>query len=133
MKFKSLIVVACLAVLNTGIAADVSRHVRADEGHTKEAFRPGYCEIEVINNSFDNVSVGGSFDDGQPLVPFNIKTYDAPAYISLYYNGYCHNSMFLDIKTFSGVGVFYNYAMVNTTIRVVPGFKKLATVKTSAK
>lgn len=85
---------------------------------------PGYCEIEVINDSYTDVRVYGTFDDGAPLSPFNIYTYEYPHYISLYYYGYCHSGMNLYIETWLGYPVYSGYTYVNTTLRIVPYMMK---------
>ena len=81
---------------------------------------PGYCEVEIINSSYDNVTVYGRFDDGSSLIPFNIYSFERPYYISLYYYNYCHRDMFLDIVTFSGYHVYSGYTNTESTIRIVP-------------
>lgn len=76
------------------------------------------CEIEIINQSYNDVRVFGVFDDGSELDPFNIYSFEAPHYISLYYDGYCHRGMDLDIDTFRGYHMFGNYVRGGETILI---------------
>lgn len=81
---------------------------------------PGYCEIEIVNNSYDDVRVYGIFDDGASLEPFNVYGFGTPHYISMYYYGYCHAGMTLYVDTFSGYRIYAGYTPTQSTIRVVP-------------
>jgi hypothetical protein len=81
---------------------------------------PGYCEIEIINQSNNDVNVYGVYDDGIALAPFSIYSYEFPHYISLYYYGYCHAGMNLYIDTFYGSSVYAGYVSRYSTIRIVP-------------
>jgi hypothetical protein len=113
-----------------GTAGADNRHVHPDTGvkpaqvsaekSTKNSMYPGYCEIEVINDSYDNVTVYGRFDDGSTMPPFNIYTYESPHYISLFYYNYCHRDMYLDVVTFSGYHIYSAYTSANSTVRIVP-------------
>lgn len=80
---------------------------------------PGYCEIEIVNRSFDNVRVYGVFDDGLSMDPFNVYSFELPHYIPLFYYGYCHDGMDLYIDSFSGYPIFSGYVPRATTIRIV--------------
>ena len=123
MKLKSLFFFACLSVCFLGHAEN--RHVHPDAVNhagttaTKNAMSPGYCQIEVINDSNQYVTVSGQFDDNTPLAPFNIYAHEIPHYISLYYYNYCHANMYLYI-TSNGYIVFSGYANAGSTIRIVP-------------
>lgn|SRR3990167_886978 len=83
---------------------------------------PGYCQIEIINHSYDDVRVFGVFDDGVSLEPFSIYSHESPHYISLFYYGYCHDGMDLYIDSFSGAHVYSGYVRRYSTIRVVPSY-----------
>ncbi|AWN73692.1 hypothetical protein LEAN103870_13520 [Legionella anisa] len=124
MKLKSLLFALCFCLIGQVFAANAHLHPKAteaDKNHKsagKSTMYPGYCEIEIINNSIDNVRVYGSFDDGAPLDPFTIFYYDAPHYISLYYYGYCHSGMNLLIQGPYGT-IYSGWTNVNSTVRIV--------------
>ena len=116
MKLLSVALGCCLSY--SAFAANQHSHVQS-----KSAANVPWtfgCEIEIVNRSYDDVTVFGVFDDGSPLAPFNIYSFEAPHYISLYYNGYCHDGMELDIDSFSGAHIYGNYVRVGSTIRIVP-------------
>lgn len=127
MKIKSVLFACCLGLMGTAVAGNRHTHPKADvnnasvsaEKNTKNAMSPRYCEIELVNNSYDNVTVYGQFDDGSTLSPFNLYTgeYDS---ISLDYYGYCHRDMYLDIVTFSGYHIYSGYTRSGSTVRIVP-------------
>ncbi len=98
----------------------VSEPATAVPAAAKKLAWPGYCQIEIINQSYDDVRVFGVFDDGVSLEPFNVYSYESPHYISLYYYGYCHDGMDLYIDSFSGAHVYSGYVRRYSTIRVVP-------------
>lgn len=70
---------------------------------------PGYCEIEIVNNSNYTVIVSGVFSDGSDLIPFRIYPFEYPHYISLYYYGWCHYGMDIYIQTLDGYRVYSGY------------------------
>ena len=125
MKIKSLLFVCGLSLMSSVFAGN--RHVHPDVNANKtenpvlnKSLMPNFCEIEIINSSWDNVTVYGQFDDGSALIPFNIYSYESPYYISTYYYGYCHSDMYLDIVTFSGYHVYTGYTRTESMIRIVP-------------
>lgn len=124
MKLQSLLFVCCLSLMSSLFADSRHVHPKADTNQakvdTKNAMLPGFCQIEIINSSFDNVTVYGTFDDGTPLIPFNVYSFESPHYISLYYYNYCHRNMYLDIVTFSGYHIYSSYTRTESTIRIVP-------------
>lgn len=125
MKLKSLLFICCLTMLGSVSAADRHMHPKNDSNtmaasSTKNAFSPGYCEIEVLNRSFDDVTVYGTFDDGSALIPFNAYSFESPHYISLFYYNYCHRNMYLDVVTFDGYHIYSGYTRVDTTVKIVP-------------
>jgi hypothetical protein len=125
MKIKSLLFVCCLSLMGSLYAENRHIHPKADVNNAKSATAknarfPGYCQIEIINSSFDNVTVYGTFDDGTSMAPFNIYSYESPHYISLFYYNYCHRDMYLDIVTFSGYHVYSGYTRTESTVRIVP-------------
>lgn len=123
MKLKSLLLVSCLGLL-TSVYADSNRHVhpQADAGTTgaksvaKRAMMPGYCDIEVVNDGYDDIRVYGVFDDGTLMEPFNIYRFERPHYISLFYHGECHSGMRLDINTFGGWRLVARRSYVGETV-----------------
>ena len=126
MALRSLLLIFCFALMNVAFADN--RHVypkadaHADKANNK-AFLPGYCQIEIINSSFDHVTVYGVFDDGLPLTPFNVTSFGSPHYISLYYYNYCHSDMYLDVVTFSGYHIYSGITRTNTSLRIIPYLK----------
>ncbi|VEG92425.1 hypothetical protein [Legionella spiritensis] len=137
MKLKSLLFVCCLGLLSAAFADNRHIHPQAKEkdvkSSVKNAMYPNYCEIEIINDSYDGVNVYGRFDDGSYLDAFSIRRYEAPHYISLYYYGYCHSWMNIYIDTFSGYHVYSGYTPVNSTIRIVPYLKNQLKAEVSSK
>ena len=124
MKLKTLIFGLCIGLSSSLFAASqapISQANHPDErAPLKNVSYPGYCEIEIINNSFDDIRVYGVYDDGATMIPFNIYSFEAAYYIPLYYYGYCHAGMNLYIDTFSGYHIYAGYTQRGSTIRVVP-------------
>jgi hypothetical protein len=134
MKLKSLLFVCCLSLLTSAFAENRHLHPQASNSSAKTAAAkpidkransPGYCEIEIINSSYDHVRVYGVFDDGATLTPFNVYSFGSPHYIDLYYYGYCHAGMNVWIDTFSGYRVYDRYTFSNSTVRIVPYLRSL--------
>lgn len=126
MKIKALLLAVCCSIMTVAFA-DANHHSypnmenQQPELSVKPVQYPGYCEIEIINQSYQDVRVYGVFDDGTSLVPFNVYAFEAPHYISLYYYGYCHAWMDLDIDTlWSGRHLYSGYTRVGSSISVVP-------------
>jgi hypothetical protein len=84
--------------------------------------KPGFysCDVEVVNDSFSNITVYGRYDDGVPLIPFNVYSYEYSHYVDLFYNGYCHSGVYLSVVTFSGYAIFSGYVFAGSTLHVVP-------------
>lgn len=124
MKLKTLIFGLCVGLCSSVFAVSQTPLAQANKADdrvpSKNVSYPGYCEIEIINNSFDDIRVYGVYDDGATMIPFNMYSFEAPHYIPLYYYGYCHAGMNLYIDTFSGYHVYAGYTERRTTIRVVP-------------
>jgi len=124
MKLRSLVFGLCVSLCSSVFAAN--HHARPQTNHTDNASQdknvsyPGYCEIEIINLSFDDVTVYGQFDDGEILEPFNVYSFESPLYIPLYYYGYCHAGMNLSINTFRGDYIYSGYVPTGMSIRIVP-------------
>jgi hypothetical protein len=98
--------------------------VTAASAEQNKPFVFGTCDIEIINDSFSNVTVYGRYDDGIPLVPFSVYSYEYSHYIDLFYNGYCHSGMYLSIVTFTGYTIFSGYVFTGSTLHIVPLFGK---------
>lgn len=135
MKLKSVLFAICLSLIGQAFAANVHLNPKAEEADkksvAKEAMYPGYCEIEIINDSPTNISVFGTFDDGSSIA-FDIYRFDAPHYISLYYYGYCHGGMYLTIQYLYGT-IYSSWTNVGSTIHIVPYLAKNAKAGQSLK
>ena len=128
----------CFCLLTNVFAANQHQHPQAAKSADaqsagKSAMMPAYCEIEIVNDSYDNVHVFGVFDDGTSLPPFNIHINESAHYISLYYYGYCHAGMSLYVDTFNGFHVYSGYTPANTTIHVLPYFGNMVKAEVRAK
>lgn len=137
MRFKS-IAMGCMLALISNVYSD-NHHVHPQEKATPETAAPslqaqyaGYCEIEIINQSNDDVRVNGTFDDGSPLQPFTIYSYEAPHYISLFFYGYCHYGMDLYIDSYAGYHLYSGYIRRESTVRIVPYLRQNATTDADA-
>lgn len=124
MRFRILVLLTCLC--GASFAAE-NKHVYPEKTTdtsssktVKDLKYPGYCEIEIINNSDTNVRVSGYFDDGERLKSFKVYAHEYPHYISLYYYGYCHYGMDLYIRTLSGYTIYSGYTVRNQTIYITP-------------
>ncbi|WP_298627142.1 hypothetical protein [uncultured Legionella sp.] len=126
MKLKSLLVIVFFSLFTNVFAANVHLNSNASnedkQSIQKGVTYPGYCQIEIINQSFTDVRVFGTFDDGT-TVDFNIYRYESPHYISLFYNFYCHNGMYITIQS-PYYTIYSGWTDVNSTIRVVPYLKQ---------
>lgn len=124
MKLRAIILGFCVGFCSSVLAVNQHIHPQVGNGDNKSTEKnvgyPGYCEIEIINRSFDDVTVYGIFDDGVTMEPFNIYSFESPHYISLYYYNYCHAGMNLYIDTFSGYHVYSGYTYAKSTVRIVP-------------
>ena len=118
MKWRTFLLIACIGISSLLSAEGIHTHPKFADA--EKSIRPNFCQIEIINNSFEDITVYGQFDDGLWLVPFYVYAYDRPQYISLFYNGYCHRDIFLDLVTFSGYHFYSGYTFMNSSIYVVP-------------
>lgn len=117
--------VLLLSLLSLNISAAENKHFypepKLEMTATKELQElnyPGYCEIEIINNSCYNVRVYGVFDDGEVLRSFKVYAHEYPHYISLYYYGYCHYGMDIYIDTTRGYRIYSGYTRLGETIYI---------------
>lgn len=131
MKLKSLLFAVCFGLAGHAVAANQHLHPKANEVNNKNTISkpsmlPRACEIEIINDSYTDVNVFGTFDDGAPLSPFTVYRFDAPHYISLYYYGYCHNGMVVGIENarFPYDLIYKAWTNTYSTVRVVPYLAK---------
>lgn len=135
MKLKSLLFVVCLGLFSNLFAANEHVHPKADAADrktiSKSTMYPGYCQIELINDSFTDVYVYGTFDDGT-TVNFSIYRYEAPHYINLFYYFYCHTGMYLTVQSPYGV-VYSGWTNVDSTVHIVPFFAKGAKAEITAR
>lgn len=136
MKLKSWVALLCLSVLSSAFAGEVRLHPKAaQEGNQstqKGMVWPGACEIEIANQSRQDVVVFGAYDDGMTLQPFRMYGFDTVR-VSLFYYGYCHAGMNLYIDTVSGYNVYAGYTPVDSTIYVVPYLAKQLKAEVRAK
>lgn len=137
LKMKVLVLVGCLGLFTGAFAAGNQHehpqaHSEASQAGVK-AIWPGSCEIEIINQSYDDVRVYGVFDDLTTLSPFYIYSREAPHYVSLYYYGYCHAGMNVYIDTLSGYRVYAGYTLVDSTVRIVPFLTNQVKAQVTAK
>lgn len=134
MRLKTLLFVCGLGVMSSLFAANRHVHPSADADKSQtavanKAMMPGFCEIEIINRSFDNVTVFGTYEDNALIIPFDIFANSYPHYVSLYYRDFdgiyrCHNSMYISIETFNHYPVYSTYTRVGSTINIVPYLNK---------
>ena len=126
MKFKSLILGLCVGLCSSAFASTQHGSAPAKNPENKSTEKMAnwadYCDVEIINNSYQNVRVYGSFEDGSALFPFNIYSYEAPQYIHLWsdYYGYCQASMYLYIDTWSGYHVYSGFVLGGSTVYISP-------------
>ncbi|KTD60267.1 hypothetical protein Lsan_2045 [Legionella santicrucis] len=129
MKLKSLLFAICFGLFGHAVAANQHMHPKANEvdnnknSVSRPSMLPGYCQIEVINRSYDDVYVYGIFDDGIGLPAFMVPSFDSPHYIDLFYYGYCHSGMRVTIESIRfpyNVVIYDQFTTVNSTVRIVP-------------
>ena len=125
MKLKALLL--CITTfLSLTAHSEITRHshklgteLKANSNVSKKIMMPGYCEIEIINRSFEPVLVSGRFIDGAYLDAFEIYPYEYPHYISLQYWG-CQQGMYLNISNRYGYHIYSGYTPVYQTVIVHP-------------
>ena len=137
MKFISLVLVCCLGFFTSAFADNRHIHPQANgadkKATAKGAMGVGFCEIEILNRSYDDIRVFGVFDDGTSMEPFSVYRYEGPHFIDLFYYGYCHAGMNLYINTFNGFPVYSGYIPVHSTVDLVPSFGKTLKAEIRAK
>ena len=119
MKLKAFIFVLCISLFGSAFAGNRHYH-QSNSGHVvKKSMLPGYCEVEIINNSYEDVNVFAHFEDGS-TISFPVYSHSSPEYVDLFYRGYCHSFITLHITTMGGYPVYYGPVAAGTTIRVIP-------------
>lgn len=130
MKLKSLFLVVCFSLISNVFAANVHMHpetsaedqksvTQSKKSDEKNLTYPGYCQIELINQSSTNVRVIATYDTGY-VDDFNIYSYESPHYMNLYYHFYCHSGMYITIMNlFPPYNTIYSgWTNVNSTVVV---------------
>ncbi len=137
MKLKNFILGLFVCLSSSVFAANQHFHPQANSNENKATEQklksPGYCEIEIVNNSFSNAIVYGVFDDGVPLQPFTVYSFGPRQYIDLFYNGYCHSGMNIYIDSASGYNIYAAYTPVHYTINIYPFLKDQLKAEAKAK
>ncbi len=142
MKLKIFTMSCLLALFSCSYASNIHLHPedtnKAAEKSATDKVVPslkakyaGFCEIEIVNNSFDDVRVYGTYDDGLPLIPFTHYSFEAPHYISMFYYGYCHYGMNLYIDSYYGYNLYSGYTQTGSTVRILPFLKNKAKAELS--
>ena len=80
---------------------------------------PSYCQIEIVNDSHENVLVQVKHDDGS-MVHFTIHAHDSAHYIDLFYYGYCHSSAHVTVTDPNHSLLYTGFSHTGSTIRIVP-------------
>ena len=135
MKLKSLLLVCGVSLFNNVYAGNIHTHQPSNNlvqaAADKAVMRPSNCQIEIINNSYNDVRVFGIFDDST-TVDFFVYRYDPVQYIDLYYHGYCHPNMFITLQTPYST-IYSNYTDVYSTLTVYPSLAKATMEKVEVK
>lgn len=127
MKLNVFIFLCCLGFLPSTYADNRHFHPQADKNAKLSARSAGFfgdCQIEITNDSAQDVNVFGTFDDGSSMRPFTIYRYEGFHYIDLFYYGYCHSGMNLYIKTLDGYPTYSGYVRVDSFLRLTSGFDR---------
>jgi len=142
MNFKSLLLACSFCLSMSASAENAQSHAGtyhlypgSEQTETKASGKdtvkmPGYCEIEIVNNSGRAIRVYGVYEDGVSLPAFPMFSYEYPQYISLFYNGYCHNGMDVYIDSYYfGYHLYAAYTYTGTSLYVNPFQKGEAKVE----
>lgn len=113
MKLKSVALSTLL--LASGLNSAFAQHhfFPGAEKQQAKTMAPGYCEVELYNNTFSTISIYAEYDSWNKL---HFVMYPQERhYVSLDYNGYCHSSMYME--AYDANGMFYNkYTPVDYTL-----------------
>jgi hypothetical protein len=120
MKLKTLLIAVAVLFsfqVNAGQNVHSKQHT---QGVKQEQFRPGYCEIEIKNTSYEDAFVYATYNDGCIVPSFRVRSFDAPHYIDLYHGNYCNPGMNINIYTWDNILIYSAYTLVNNTIYIYP-------------
>ena len=137
MKLKSFLFAVSFSLFSTVFAANVHMHPKVEGADTKSVSKgltyPGYCQIEIINDSSEVALVLGTFDDNS-TVNFYISPnyFERTHYLDLYYYGYCHSGLYLTINLPYRT-VYSGWVNTDSSLRLVPGFGKNVTAQLSVR
>lgn len=136
MKLKYLLLISYLSLATTALANPYHLYPQCNsEKNSHYAVKNfpdvKYCQIEIINNSPEDIWVYGRFDDDSSLIPFYIYSFDRPHYISLLYNDFCHEQMHLTLKIARGYPVFAGNTQSNSIVTILPYRKNQVSVHIS--
>jgi hypothetical protein len=83
--------------------------------------RPGYCQVELINESHVDVTVHVTFDDGTST-HFIIHRLDSPHYIDLHHHGVCSHSQTTLVRVLDprGAVLYSDRVRADSTLRILP-------------
>lgn len=101
-------------------ASSSPKNILVQPAHMKT---PGYCEIEVANQSQLGAYVDIEYDNYEQ----RNHNYVAPGYslyIPLYYYNYCHSYATLAIYSIYNEFLYYGSTEVGHTVYIVPGLKE---------
>lgn len=136
MKFKWLLLIGCLGLSTLSFADNIHVHppMRMSDSQLadKKPTTLGYCQIEIVNGTSDNLLVSGYFDDGYYLDPFFVYGVNRSGflgYVSLYYYNInyadfiCNDSMTLYIdNTYTKRRIYSRRVGVGTSLVVNSSF-----------
>ena len=122
MKLKCIVFACFFSMLSISFAENRHYYPQVKTSEITSANQnlnyPGVCDIEIINDSFDDINVHGRFEDGTYLIPFVIKHWGEPQYVSLFYYGSCHQGMDFYIETVAGKYKYNGFTPVGKTIKI---------------
>lgn len=118
MKLKALLFATSLLCLNQSFAANAHSHPSSviKPTATNNAMHSDWCYIDIKNYTDRDFIIYGTFDDGAPLVPFNVPRHDVWEYITLGYDdGYCPSGMNLTVVSAEGDYSYTDYVRTYKT------------------
>lgn len=123
MKFKFALSILLFGFASLLFAGNYHSHPapQNQQQDAGEKRTPGYCEVEIINNSYDIMKVFATFDDLSGT-QFDIYPFEAPHTISLYYYGYCHSNVYLEVLA-PYYRAYAGYLPVDHTLTIYPNYK----------
>jgi len=106
------------SIFATNVHQNAKAKLQENDVKTQSAKKLGGCEVVIINRSYMDLYVQGTFDD-YTSIGFPISRYDGPHYIDMYYDYYCHPYMDLLITSPYGI-VFQTTVRVGSSIFIEP-------------